>query len=264
MAFTAIYDATLSRIRLAASALGATATTATFDRTTDGVRYTTVRGGSAVVVAALAASVDDYEFIPGVANTYRLRSYTAGGVLLATATAVITQDLTSAWLKIPAAPFLNRAVTPSVRIVTSRKSRGGVFDVVGRSFPVAVGDVRGSREFTLKLRTASSSDERDLDYAFATGEVIFLQAPAAQDQFPTGYFAVGDIQRAPESRYSEVRVWDLPLTEVAAPGPDVVGSSYTCASVLFEYATVADMLAGNATIGDLLNRTGTPAEVIVP
>lgn len=265
MALTATYDPQLSRIQLAVSGLGATATQCVIDRTTDGIRYTVVRGGSARPVGSGAASpLDDYEFVPGIANTYRLRSYTAAGALVDTITATVTQDVDTAWLKVPATPFLNLPVDVSTRLEISRRSRGGVFDVVGRSFPVAVGDARGSREFVLQIRTRTVTEERDLEYALATGTVIFLQVPAAQTQFPTGYFTVGAVAWAPEPRFNAHRIWSLELVEVAAPGPDVIGSAYTCASVLFDFATIADVIAANATIADLLARTATPAEVIVP
>jgi hypothetical protein len=263
MTLAATYDPVLSRVRLAGTFLSPAAY-AVFDRTTDGVRYTTVRGGTAVSVVSQNANADDYEFPAGVPITYRLRGYSAADALLFTNSATITQDVNSAWLKVPAAPFLNTEVDVSVRLEISRRGRGGIFDVVGRSNPVAVGDIRGSKEFTLQLRTETASQERDLDYALSTGDVIYLQTPASQDQFPSGYFTVGDISRTPEDRYTERRIWSLDLAEVAAPGPDVVGSAYTCASVLFEYATVTDVIADNATIADLLNRTGTPSEVIVP
>lgn len=265
MALTVTYDATLSRVRLSAATLGATATYCTFVRSIDNfLRTATVRGGAVKPVTGEAASVDDYEFAPGVATTYRVTAYDASDAQVSQFDASITQDLDGVWLKVPAAPFLNRPVTASVRTDIARKARGGLFDVVGRSYPVAVGDVRGSKEFTLQVRTDTSSDERDLDYALATGDVIFLQRPSAMDQFPGGYFAVGDVSRSPENRYSERRVWDVALVEVAAPAASIVGSAYTCASVLAEYATVTAVITGNATIAALLERTGTPSEVIVP
>ncbi|MGW5402671.1 hypothetical protein [Streptomyces sp. NPDC003952] len=264
MAFTATYDALLGRIRLAASGLGATAARCTIDRTTDGIRYTVVRGGSSRIVAGSAANLDDYEFPPGVATTYRLRSYTGAGALVDTLTVAITQDVDGAWLKVPAAPYLNLRVDVSVRMEVGRRSRAGVFDVVGRSFPVAVGDVRSSREFTLQVRTQTAAEQAALDYALALGDVVYLQVPAAQEQFPSGYFTVGNASHAPERRYTARRIWSLDLVEVAAPGPDVVGSTYTNQSVLLDYATVSAVIADNATIADLLDRTASPSEVIVP
>jgi hypothetical protein len=265
MALTASYDPVLSRIRLVADNLGATATRCVFWRTTTNfARYVTLRGGWPAPVTGGAARIDDYEFEPGLPMTYRVQSYTSTDLTaVATFDVVVTQDLDVVWLKVPAAPYLNRQVEVSVRTEVTRRSRGGVFDVVGRTYPVAVGDVRSSRQFTLQLRTETAAQERDLDYTLAAGEVIYLQAPSVMDQFPGGYYSVGDVARAPEARYTERRVWVLPLTEVAAPGPAVIGSTYTISSMLAEYATITAVIAGNATINDLLERVASPSDVIV-
>lgn len=264
MALTATYDPLLSRVRLALTAAGATAVTALFDRSPDSIAWTTVRGGSAVAIATTNANADDYEFSPGVLLTYRVRTYTAAGVLVDTFTATITQDLAQVWLKVPAAPFLNRPVVVVDRSEIRRKSRSGLFDVVGRTMPVMVGDVASSLAYTLQLLTETATAEDDLDYLFASGEVVYLQLPSTVEHFPGGYFAVvGDVTRQPTTRLSPRRVWDIPLTEVAAPGPAVVGSTYTCASVLADYATVSAMIAANATIAILLERVASPVDVIV-
>lgn len=264
MSLTATYDGVLSRIRLAATLLGATATYAVFERTVNGVTYATLRGGGHVTVSTENAGVDDYEWTPGVATTYRVTSYDAADVQQAQFTAVITQDLTAAWLKVPAAPYLNTAVTVVGRSEVTRKSRAGLFPVVGRSKPVMVGDVASSRSYTLQLLTQAPADESNMDYLFASGEVVFLQLPSTVTGLIGGYFAVGDVTWAPTIRLSTRRVWSIPLTEVAPPGADVIGSAYTIASMIAEYATIADVIADNATISDLLQRVGSPSDVIVP
>jgi hypothetical protein len=265
MALDATYDPVLSRVRLTATSLGASATYAVFDRTVDGgITYTTIRGGSAAQVTAQNAAVDDYEFEAGVAITYRVRSYNVSDVLQQTFTDTITQDLSVVWLKVPAAPYLNTAVTVVDRSAVERKSRAGLFPIVGRTLPVMVGDVAGSQQFTLQLLTQTAADERDLDYVFVSGEVVFLHLPSTVEHFPGGYFAVGDVTRETTLRLSARRVWSVPLTEVAKPGPAVVGPAYTWASAIAEYATWSDLIADNATWADLLQRTGTPSDVIVP
>jgi len=266
MSLTATYDGVLSRIRLAATLLGATATYAVFDRTEDGIVYTTVRGGSAVTVTSQNASLDDYEWEAGTATTYRVRSYNASDLLQQTFTTSITQDLTQPWLKVPAAPYLNQPIQVMDISEVSRQSRAGVFPVVGRTYPVAVGDVMTALKFSLKLRTDTHTEGHDLDYLFASGEIVYLQMPSASafEHFAhSGYFVVGDVSRAPVSMVSDMRVWTVPLTEVAAPGADVVGSAYTWASTIAEYATWTDVIAGNATWSALLQRTGSPSDVIV-
>lgn len=266
MSLSATYDPVLSRIRLSATLLGATATRCVFWRTTNGfVTYDTVRGGWPVTVTGQNAAVDDYEFVPGVPLRYRVQSYTnADLTAVATYDVTITQDLDVAWLKVPAAPFLNQPVTVTERSDITRRSRSALFDVVGRTLPVMVGDVASSIAYTLELLTNTPAEERNLDYLFASGEVALLQLPSTVEHLPGGYFAVGDVSRKPTLRRSPRRIWSVPLTQVAAPGSAVIGSAYTISSMLAEYATISAVMAGNATIAALLQRTGTPSDVIVP
>lgn len=265
MSLTATYDGVLSRVQLAATLLGASATYAKFERSSDaGISWTTLRGGSAVTVTSQNAALDDYEWEPGVATTYRVTSYDSSKVQQAQFTTSITQDLDVVWLKVPAAPYLNTPVTVTDRSEVTRRSRAGVFDVVGRTMPVAVGDVASSVAFTLELLTETPSGEENLDYLFASGEVVFVQVPSAVRHFPGGYFSVGDVSRQSTLRLSPRRVWSVPLREVAAPGPDVIGPVYTWASVLNDYASWTALLAANASWSALLQRTGTPSDVIVP
>jgi hypothetical protein len=263
MALDATYDPILSRVRLSGTFLSPS-TYAVFDRTVDGIRYEPVRGGTHVPVVSQNANVDDYEFPAGVPVTYRLRGYNASDVLQVTNTDTITQDLASVWLKVPAAPFLNQAVEVVDVSEVTRPARSQIFPIVGRTFPIAVGDVAGSRSFTLRLLTRTVDARNDLDYLFAAGEIVHLHLPLDVDYFPGGYFSVGDVAHASTLRLSVNHVWSVPLVEVAAPGPDVVGSSYTWASVVADYATWSDLIAANATWNDLLNHTGTPSDVIVP
>jgi hypothetical protein len=71
------YDATLGRVRIAVGAVALTAVSAVVDRSVDGVRWTTVRGGEVAVVGGGDLLVYDYEFPTGVALTYRVRTYDA-------------------------------------------------------------------------------------------------------------------------------------------------------------------------------------------
>jgi hypothetical protein len=265
VSLNATYDPVLGRMRLTATLLGATATRCVFWRTTNNfASYVTVRGGWPRPVSSQNASLDDYEFEPGVAVLYRVVSYTGANLTpVQTYNVTITQDLDAVWLKVPAAPYLNTTVTVVDRSEVSRRSRNGLFDVVGRTMPVMVGDIASSRAFQLQLMTETPSEERDLDYLFASGEVVYLQLPSTVEHFPGGYYAVGDVSRETTLRLSARRVWQVPLTEVAAPGPAVIGPAYTIASMIAEYANVTAVLAGNATISDLLQRFGSPSDVIV-
>ena len=93
MSLTATFDPLLSRVRLAATALDDD-TAALFERSINGVRWTTVRGGAAVEIdGSDEAALDDYEFAAGVLNHYRV---TAGGDVFTT---TVTPAQTAVWFK---------------------------------------------------------------------------------------------------------------------------------------------------------------------
>jgi hypothetical protein len=249
----------------------ATATYATVDRTTDGVTYTVVRGASDVGVTTgceLERIVDDYEFPVGQTVTYRVRSFDHQDVLVTTTTCQIEVDLTSVWFKSIGRPFLNVEVdcvlNPSPIV---RRARNGVFPIVGRSYPVAVTDLRGSREVTAQVVTRTTEARESFDLLLASGDPIYVQTPLAYP-LPTMYAVVGDTaeQRPVRNRDcgDDWRLWDLPLTEVVAPGPDVVGSTSTWQTVVNTYATWADVMAAHSSWADLLELVGDGTEVIVP
>lgn len=260
------YDGQLSRVRVTASGLEASSATATLERSTDGIRWTTVRGAGELAVTAgleLERPADDYEFVPDVVNTYRLTTFDAGGLELGQHSATITPDLAGRpWLKIITRPFLNRPVVVLDYSELSRPARAGVFDVVGRSFPVVVSDVRRSARFELQLLTETDEQRRELALALAGGETVLLQVPADAD-VPAGYLHVGDATEARPSRRSERRVFTLAVTEVAAPAADVVGAVSTWQTVLNTYSNWTELLAAHATWAALLELIGNPEDVIV-
>lgn len=264
MTVTLTYDDQLSRVRVTATALDAAAVTARVDRSTNGIRWTDVRGALQLAVAGgvLQLPADDYEFPADQLVTYRLRTYDVAGVELANETATITPALTVPWLKVIARPFLNRPVTVQDYSDVERRHRAGVFDVVGRTMPVVVSDVRSSRELDLVLLTSTPEQARELDLVLLSGEPVFLQIPEGFD-VPAGYFHVGDTKQSRPSRKSVRRLFALPLTEVDAPGPDIVGATSTWHTVTDTYSTWSDVLAAHSSWANLLELIGDPSEVIV-
>lgn len=264
MAVTLTYDTQLSRVRVAAGALGATATYAVVDRTYNGVLYSTLRGGSAAAVASQALSfpVDDYEFTDSAEATYRVRSYDVADVLQQTQTATITPTLAAVWLKFIARPYLNRTVTLNDWSDIDRASRNGVFPVVGRIEPVAITDLHTSRSFTVSLLTDTLDRAADLDLALSVGYPLYLHAPA-DCGIPTVYAVVGNFAQRRTSRRGVRRLFEIPLVEVGAPGPDVVGSAGSWQILLNNYGTWQDVLTGFASWDDVAELIGSPSDIIV-
>ncbi|TKG58046.1 hypothetical protein [Prauserella endophytica] len=176
---------------------------------------------------------------------------------------VITPAMTTVWIKNLQRPYLNRAVTVTDFSSITRPARAGVFDVVSRSLPVAVTDLRGSRRYTLTLTAANLDVAEDLEYCFATGEPVLVHVPAGCP-FPGMYAVIGDITIERHSARTLRRFFDLPLTEVAAPPGTIVGDTVLWADIVAGFATWADLVAAEATWSDVLDRIADPADVIVP
>lgn len=180
-------------------------------------------------------------------------------------TAAITLASQQVWIKSVARPFLNRAVDvvlPS-RMAVQRPPRAGIFDVLGRTLPIAVSTVRGSRRWTMFIRTETALDAANTDLLLASGDPLYIQAPSASG-VETGYVSVGEVVQECHPLRVLHKTFTLPLTEIAAPGPDVVGAVGTWATVLATYATWADVLAAYGSWADLLSLIGSPGDVIVP
>jgi len=260
MALTATFDPVLSRVRLAATVLD-DGVTALFERSPNTHQWTTVRGGGEVTVTgADTAAVDDYEFAPGVVNYYRV---TCGSD---TFTASVTPDQTGVWFKSLTRPFLNREVAVVSHSDIVRPARNGIFPVIGRSYPVAITDVRlaGSWDMTIKAETPGDADV--LDLVFASGDPLFVQVPATGvlSTVPGGYVVVGDVVRRRYGTVSQRRWFDLPLTLVAAPGPGVYGVPATWETIVAEFGTWTAVLAEVGTWADLADYISSPSVVVVP
>jgi hypothetical protein len=214
---------------------------------------------------AAAVGADSFVVTGGINGVGRGAAVALRGNGYQTA-ASITPMLDSVWLKSIARPFLNRPVTVihGPRISVTRPSRAGIFNIVGRTLPVAVNTVRGSRRWTMFVRTESAEEAEVLDLILASGDVLLVQAPASCRTVKTGYVSVGDTTEDVHPLRPLRTTFTLPMTEVAPPGPDVVGALSTWQSVLNAYATWADVIAANATWADLLTLVGDPSEVIVP
>ena len=72
MTLTATYSDDLSRVRLSFTGAPEGADSAQIERSTNGITWTAVRGGQNIPIVSGSGAVDDYEFVPGVENIYRV------------------------------------------------------------------------------------------------------------------------------------------------------------------------------------------------
>lgn len=265
------YDPELSRVRVTSSGLPLAAVTATLERSDEiGTRWAVVRGGKDLAcvddgtgtATKIARPTDDYEFLPDELNRYRLTTYDAAGAQLGSEQATITPALGAfPWLKYASRPFLNRPVTVLESGPVARAPRGGVFAVVGAALPTAVSDVHASRQFVFQLVADTFTDAEELEVALSTGETVLMHAPAGAE-IPRGYFHVGDVTVARFTQHSPRRLVTFAATEIAAPGPDVVGAPGTWETVLNTHSTWSDVLAAYASWNDVLELVGGTQDVI--
>lgn len=262
MTLTATFDPVVSRVRLAATSVTGGATTALFERSANGLLWTTVRAGSAVTVTAGAAAVDDYEFIPNAVNYYRV----TGAPGAVTFTDDVTPDQDDVWLKNIARPYLNRPVVVVDHTDPVRPSRNQTFPVIARTMPVALTDVHLSRVFELTVKTETPADADTLETVLCAGDILLVQVPATgrYATIPGGYVSLGDVTRSRYGKKSERRWLTLPCTEAAAPGPGVYGLPATWETILAEFGSWTAVLSVFATWQEVLDYVSSPSVVVVP
>jgi hypothetical protein len=259
------YDTGLSRVRVVGD-VDAGSSYGVIERSSNGTQWTTVRGaGDLTPGVGDTVSADDYEFAPGVSNTYRVRGFSAVDVQLSSETASTTPVIDRVWLKSVARPYLNRAVVVQDYTAPTRRARAARFDIVGRSMPVVVSEVSSGREWSLRVMTYDLAEAHAVELLLASGDVLHVQVPPGFD-IPGGYVGVGDQTRDRISRplSDNRRLFSIPLYEAAAPGPDVVGFTATWEGLLAEYGTWTEVLAAFPTWADVLEFVTSPDTVIVP
>ncbi|MEV6879543.1 hypothetical protein, partial [Amycolatopsis sp. NPDC051128] len=80
MTTTTTYLDDLGRVRVEFTGLSTDADYALVERSTNGITWTTVRGGDKVGLSGGVGKLDDYEFAAGVPNTYRVTAIDAADV----------------------------------------------------------------------------------------------------------------------------------------------------------------------------------------
>ncbi|XVU25814.1 hypothetical protein ACQPZJ_01780 [Actinoplanes sp. CA-054009] len=267
MSLVATYDPILSRVRIVADVPAGNTVKVDVERSVTGVRWTAVRGGRQLAAAAgTVVRLDDYEFPVGQLVYYRLRRYGVTGAQIGTdpsGTVTVTQP--AVWLKSITRPFLNRPVTVASVGDITRPAKNGVFDVLGRSYPVAVTDVRSSRRWDMRIKTATLAEADLLDLVLASGDPLYIQVPGSGplSTVPGGYVVAGDVKRSGPAHLG--RRWlDLPLTEVAPPGPEVVGGTVTWAALAAAFGSWSAVTAAFATWAEVPEYVADPETVIVP
>jgi len=237
--------------------------TVTVERSPNGsTLWEPVRGGVELPISGGEATLDDYEYYAGAETHYRVVGDDQGSIV------VSDQRV---WLKSIRYPMLNRPITVVDWGAISRASRDTTHAVVGRSAPVAVSDSRLLPAFTLEIATDDYADPSvdpvpqaaAIELMLAAGGVLLVHVPAGMP-VPGGYVAVGATAMNRVVPHGQVpRVWELPCQTVAPPGPDVLPTTLTWATIRRLYGSWTATVAAHPEWGALLADVGDPEDLVV-
>lgn len=258
MIFSCDYDPRRGRNRIFARGLPTLGVRAVVEsRPESQTAWRLVRGGKVGLSAgAFVRTVDDYEFVAGRDNIYRIRVLSTPEnvteVTLTAATVTLAATSPGVWLKFIVQPALNQRVQLVDWSEVSRPSRVSLYDVVGRTDPVAVTDVHSSRRITVTLRTATNDEADRLDDALSQGRPLFLHVPDPL-ALPSMYAVAGDYQARRPSKLTSVRLWDVQLVEVSPPPASAVAPPTTWQNIIDSYATWQDVINAFPTWQDVVS-----------
>lgn len=207
----------------------------------------------------------------GASGQLNIRSWSGGDTVEGTEGS-LTPDLQGeVWLKSVKYPFLNRAVDCPDYDAITRAFRGAIFQVQGRSVPIAVSDLQQSRQFTLTVVTHTLEEARDFDLTIAANPLFFLHVPAEGpvgcearvSAVPGGYIKILDTTQSRIFKGSQVYTWSLPCVVVAKPDPQIIGTTLTWGTVLNRYGSWEQLIASNPTWMELFQQVGSPNDLVV-
>jgi hypothetical protein len=256
---TVSWDPRRGRIRVSAVGLAPAVVRAEVSsRPTGSGRWTAVRGGKvAVLDGRFVRTVDDYEFTAGGGMEYRIQAFTtAENVTPAdvsqTVVVSMADTLDQVWVKFIVAPHRNRKVSLIGWGPVSRRSRQAVFGIRNRPDPIVVTDVHASRSVSVEVMTWTEDEAEELDQALALGLPIYLHTPT-NVQLRSMYASVGDYSFVRSGGVTSPRhIFTVPLTEVSAPPPSVVGPGLTYATLLEDFADYTELAEAYATYLEVL------------
>lgn len=216
---------------------------------------TDVQTGGATTMAFF-----DFECPLEVDVTYTLTPNTGSPVTSGLVYIWTNDEGTIYWLKNVASAPESRIVNVQDMSAIQRKARIlGQYDVLGRSNPVVVSDVRGGRTGTFTLYTDTVDEAAGVRNLLATGFVLFLQCPYAVD-FPDMYFIAGDAEELRHRAMGPERTWTVPFIEVDAPTDDLVAVGSNSWALVVQFGTWLNVKNKRSTWLDVLNLPYTTAD----
>jgi hypothetical protein len=271
MSLGAAYLGDLSRVRLTADSLGATATYATVERSANETLWDTVPGGVALMVTSQEALLDDYEFHADAETHYRITSFDDADAQQAQFTTSITVDLDGqVWLKSRRYPLLNQVVQVVDYGDIDMAARSTVLPVAGRSLPTGLGDLSGGRDHPLVVATETDAQNARLQLSLRAGGFWFVHVPTDPPVDREGnallpgsmHVRIGTVRVARLGGVSRFQHYLLPLVEVQPPSPLDVGITLTWETVRRLYGSWTAVWAAHSTWRSLWDTIGDPSDVV--
>lgn len=207
----------------------------------------------------------------GADGQLSIRSWPGGSDAEGTEGSIVPDLHGEVWLKSIKYNFLNRAVDCPDYEEIIRAFRGGIFQIQGRSVPIAVSDLQQSPQFTLTVVTHTLAEARNFDLTIAASPLFFLHVPAEQpvgcearvSAVPGGYIKILDTTQRRIFKGSPVNTWTLPCVIVAKPDPQVVGTTLIWRTVLNRYGSWEQLIASNPAWMELFQQVGSPDDLVV-
>jgi hypothetical protein len=235
----------------------------------NGVTWIGVRSGDVDIAPGDTLTIWDYESPNGVSAIYRAqaqRTATAGGIEQVTVSqfsppsAAVAWQSDSVWLKSPLFPDVNTTVRLGNFGTFTRRVARGVFDVLGRSNPIVVSDIRHGLEGALTVAVRSVDELEAIRFISDVSSTVLLQTPASYN-FGSRYLALGDehedrINIVASNAYRWVQ---FDFVEVDAPAGDALTTTTTPGQPpqSGSVATWADVVTSNTDWVTLIARYPT-------
>jgi hypothetical protein len=209
------------------------------------------------VVPGDSMLIEDYEAPLGVEVYYRTVTVWSDGTGVENRTSlpvtVDAPDVNYVWLTDPHRPGIGLRVMVKQAPEWKQGIEQTVYKIRGRSAPVVLSDVRGSREGDLVCWTQTDEEREQLRFMLSTGNVLLWRCAPGTGE-PDVYVSVGEVglPRIVPLASEQWREWTLPLTEVDMPtGAQAGSATWTVHDVVVENDTGYTVLDRYATVFDL-------------
>jgi hypothetical protein len=231
-------------------------TTALVERVNQDGTVVPVRGADPATLVAGVWIGDDFEAPLDSTFYYQATSTEVPGTVITSPTYTMASD-GATWLRHPGRPLLNARVKPTRGPDLVRPIELGVFDVLGRSRPIATSMLRRSERGELSLRTDTEAERLALLQLLQDGSPLLLSTPSGYG-LGNLYLSVGEVQETRLTTYGKepARLWSLPFTVVDRPAGGALAAGNSWSDVLGSYSSWSQLQASEGTWASVVEGVG--------